>query len=498
MFKKIFSLVLVAMLLCLAAIPAAFAADVPTGETGVGDMNFTLNCSKTGYTFTVYKVADYTQVDSSPYEAKYTSLVADISNSILAGDITNSTATSTLLSALDDSNLTGATTVGTYNSTTDGATKNFTSQDKGIYYVKATNYPAGVRSVTNSVFALPYYNESTKAWVNTIPAIDLAAKVSEDTVTLVKTITNSTQSNVNYTDGSLGDTVNFQLKAKTAGSDEMYLNSYVITDTMSKGLTFNKSTVAVTLQTEGGSTVKTLSSTEYSVSNTGGNGTDTVITITLTPATTLAANSDFYDSDFVVVNYTATINDEAVTGKPGNPNSADNITYSNKNNVSSTVEGNTVYVYTYTVNINKKDQSNANLQGAKFSIYNAAGTTLIGSGTSNAGGLVTFTTAGGDDVKLAPGSYIVRETEAPHGYNRYAEDITVTINPTYTSTFTNGSYVNTVATDGIYTATVKNSKTVLPATGGAGEMWIYIVAGAVALAAVGAFAISRRKARASK
>ena len=145
-----------------------------------------------------------------------------------------------------------------------------------------------------------------------------------------------------------------------------------------------------------------------------------------------------------------------------------------------------------------RSQSGAALAGAKFAIYDSTGNTLIGNGTSNAQGLVTFTKTNGDAVKLAPGSYIVRETEAPTGYNRYAEDITVTINPTYTSTFTNGSYVSNTATDGIYTADVKNSKTVLPATGGIGDAWMYIAAGLVLVAAAGAFVISRRKARASK
>ena len=488
MIKKILSLTLIALLMCVMAIPAAFAA---------GNVSFTLNCSKSDYTFTVYKVADFEQSDTSPYETKYTSLVSDVSSAILAGDMTNSTATSTLLASLDASTLTGAVTVGTYNSN-DSATKTFSNQDKGIYYVKATNYPAGVKSVTNSVFALPYYDANTKAWINTISAINLAEKTTEDTVSLTKTITNSTQNNVNYTDGSLGDTVTFQLKSDTAGSDAMPLNSYVISDTLGKGLTFNQSSVSVELQKTDGTRVKALGTTEYSVNSTGGNGSDTVITVTLTPATALVTDSDFYDADYVVVTYSATINKNAATGKAGNTNSADSITYSNKNDVSATATGNKVYVYTYTVNINKMDQSGTKLAGAKFSIYDSTGNTLLGNGTSNANGLVTFTNTSGEAVKLAPGNYIVRETESPSGYTRYTEDITVKINPTYTSTFINGSYVSNAATDGIYTADVKNPKTILPATGGSGEMWIYIVSALFCIAAIGALVHSRRKARASK
>lgn len=502
MFKRIISLALVAMLMCLIAIPAAFAA---------GNVSFTLNCSKPGYTFTVYKVADYAQSDTSPYSTSYTSLVSDVSSAILNGNgtayintVQNAPTTPALLAALDASSLSGATTVGTYNSTSDGATKTFSNKDKGIYYVKATNYPAGVKSVTNSVFALPYYDNATQAWVNTIPAINLADKVSEDTVSLVKMITNSTQNNVNYTDGSLGDTVNFKLVSDTAGSNEMPLNSYVVVDTMSAGLTYTANSLAVQLQKEDGTKVKDLASTDFTVTTTGGNGSATVITVTLKPSTVLAANSDFYGTDTkkVAITYSATINKYAVTGKNGNPNTATSVTYTNKNDVSSSANGNTVYVYTYTINVNKQDQSGTALAGAQFSLYDSTGNTLIGTGTSAAStGLVTFKKTNGDDVKLAPGSYIVRETAAPSGYNRYAEDITVTINPTYSSTFssTTGTYVASEPNEqGIWSTTVKNSKTVLPATGGYGDMWLYIIAGAVALAAAGAFVMYRRKSRASK
>lgn len=492
MLKKILSIALIAMLLCFAAIPAVSAA---------GDVSFTLECAKPDYTFTVYRVANFEQTDSTPYGTKYTSLVSDVSSAIMNGDTTKSTESSALLSALDSSQLSGAATVGTYNSSTDGASKLFSNLDKGIYYVKATNYPAGVKSVTNSVFALPYYNETTKAWVNTIDNIDVGAKTTEDTVSLVKEITNSTHNNKNYTDGSLGDTVNFKITSDTAGSDEMTLNSYVFTDTMSRGLTYTENSLGVELQTESGENVKTLTNTEYTVKTTGGNGSDTVITVTLTPATVLASGSEFYDADKVVITYSATINKYAVTGKAGNPNSADKIEYTNKNNVKSITNGNEVYVYTYAVSVNKKDQSNAALAGAKFSLYDSTGTTVIGTGTSTSAGLVNFKKTNGDDVKLAPGSYIIRETEAPAGYNRYVEPITVTVNPTYETVYnsTTNTWVKTTADNGVYSAgDVINSKTVLPATGGMGDMWLYIASALVLVAAAGAFAIHRRKARASK
>ena len=130
-----------------------------------------------------------------------------------------------------------ASTVGTFTTSATSVKKTFSSLAQGLYYIKATNFPAGVRSVTNSVVSLPYYNNG---WVYSINDIDLATKVNDGDVVTGKTITNSTKDNVNFTDVSLGDTVNFEIKSSTAGSSEMKLKSYTVYDEMSAGLTLDK------------------------------------------------------------------------------------------------------------------------------------------------------------------------------------------------------------------------------------------------------------------
>ena len=148
-------------------------------------VSITLNCSKPGYTFTVYKVAEL-KTTENPYKTGYDSLIPSISDEILSGK------TSNVLSALDglSSIPSTASTVGTFTTSATSVKKTFSSLAQGLYYIKATNYPAGVKSVTNSVVSLPYYNNG---WVYSVNDIDLATKVNDGDVVTGKTITNSTK-----------------------------------------------------------------------------------------------------------------------------------------------------------------------------------------------------------------------------------------------------------------------------------------------------------------
>ena len=123
-----------------------------------------------------------------------------------------------------------ATVVGTFTSSA-ALTSKTLELEQGIFYIRATNFPAGVKSVTNSVVALPYFDG--EEWIYSVDDVELAAKVVDEVPETHKTITNSTKNNENYTDVSLGDTVAFSLKSTTAGSSSMRLNSYTVYDDMS-------------------------------------------------------------------------------------------------------------------------------------------------------------------------------------------------------------------------------------------------------------------------
>lgn len=388
-----------------------------------------------------------------------------------------------------------ASTVGTFTTSATSVKKTFSSLAQGMYYIKATNYPAGVKSVTNSVVSLPYYNNG---WVYSINAIDLATKVNDGDVVTGKTITNSTKDNTNFTDVSLGDTVNFEIKSSTAGSSEMKLKSYTVYDEMSAGLTLDKDSVKVALLNAQGSKVADLASSDYALNVTSEvDGKATTFNVSI--ANAYLQKNDFYAENvaFTSVTYSAKLNKYAVAGKTGNPNTETKLVYSNKNGVESEVNGNTVYVYTFAVTTNKTDTDGKALEGAEFSLFKTeedatALTNAIASGVSDKTGKVTYYNTSKEEIKLASGKYYIVETKAPTGYNIYGKVIPVTIDVTYSTTFVDGSYITNCPTDGTASVDVKDTKVVVPQTGGAGTVMFYILGTAFALGGIATLLIRRR------
>ena len=173
-------------------------------------VSFTAECNKAGYEFSVYKIA-FLVTSTSPYSVKYNANVssAAVKAAIADGNITESERAKILNELYKDTALSGATIVGTYKVDTDGTRKTFSNLAQGIYYVRATNFPAGVKSVANSAFALPYYT-AENGWVYNLDTINLASKVEEGTPIIEKKTTNSTKNNVNFTDVSIGDTLYYK------------------------------------------------------------------------------------------------------------------------------------------------------------------------------------------------------------------------------------------------------------------------------------------------
>lgn len=492
--RSIMAVIMIATLL-FASIPCISAAEALDTTKKV---SISLSCSKPGYTFEVFKVGTLTVTTSSPFETKYTSLVPAIDASVLSGSTANA------LKALDALETLPSTAVsqGTWTTSSTSTTKTFSNLAQGIYYIKATNYPAGVTSVTNSLIALPYYNNSS--WVYSVSAINLASKVVDDTPTTKKEITNSTKDNVNYTDVSLGDTVNFEIKSTVAGSSSMKLGSYTVYDDMSKGLTLDKSSFNVALLNASGTKITDLDKSEYTVNVTSeADGSNTVFNVALTNA--YLQTEEFYASDvtYTSVTYSAVLNKHAIVGTAGNPNTEVKLEYSNKNGVKSEIEGNTVYVYTYAITSNKTDQSGNPLANAEFSVYKTtadadANTNAIASGISDSEGKVKYLNSNGEEMKFQSGTYYVKETKAPTGYNIYDKVIKVDINATYGTVLTDGTYVTNCPENGYATFSVKNSKIVTPKTGGIGNIVFYgigitgIVIGAVL------FAVSKKKSKKNK
>ena len=97
----------------------------------------------------------------------------------------------------------------------------------------------------------------------------------------------------------------------------------------------------------------------------------------------------------------------------GNPNKAVELKYTNKNDVEGTVEGNTVYVYTFKVQVNKVDEQGNPLSGADFSVYKTEADAkdeknALASGTSDNNGVVVFHNADNAEMLLESGTYYVK------------------------------------------------------------------------------------------
>ena len=479
--KRIIAICLVAIM-ALMMFPMAVSAAEHLDTTQ--KVSFTVNCSKEGYEFTVYKVGTLDTTYVSPYETKYTSLVPAINDAVLNGD------TNAMLAALDAVTTmpATATVVGTYNST-DAGTKAFTDLDQGIYYIKATNYPAGVKSVTNSGVALPYYNDDNNNWVYSVTNIDLATKVVDGDVTTEKIISEVTDGGINatdnthttqYADASLGDVITFDITSSVAGSTSMKLGSYVVYDNMSAGLTLDKNSFEVYLVKANGTKTQ-LAASDYVVTYTSeGTNKPTVFNVALTNE--YLQKNDFYAADVVstLVRYNATLNEYAVVGVEGNPNEEVKLSYSNKNGVTSEVAGNTVYVYTYQITADKFDEKDSPLQGSEFALYDTeanakAMTNPIATATSDANGFVEFKTADGKAIKLQKGTYYAVETKAPEGYNVYGNVITIDLTAEYGDTFVDGTWVTAAPENGTVHFEVHNTRYIHLVTGGEGRSTMYII-----------------------
>lgn len=523
-FIKITTSIIIVVMLVLAALPFASAA---TFLDNTKKVSFTMNCSTPGYTFNVYKVASLDSTSTSPYETKYTSLVSTVTSNTVTQDIINGNSVGLLadLDKIDESKLTNK--VGTFGPTSATVTtKTLSGLDQGVYYVKAVNYPAGVKEVRNSVFALPYYKDNTAGWTYSIDAIPLATKVVDEDITTHKTITNSTKNNENFTDVNLGDTVNFEIKSTVTGEkaheittpdgdkywvEDFKLNSYYVTDDMSKGLTLNKNSFKVRLLKEDGTEIKTLNnsgaSPDYKVTyDTGFDGTDitknTKFTVSLTKE--YLQKDEFYEDEvfYTSVTYSAVLNDEAVVGPVGNPNTEGKISYSNKNDIVQEHEGNTVYVYTYAITNTKVDQNNQPLAGAEFKLFRTeanaqALTNSIATGVSDANGKVVYLNSKNEEITLQSGIYYAVETKAPEGYNLYGKVIKIDATATYTDVFTNGSYVLSCPKDGIATFSVTDTKLIAPKTGGMGTYIFYAIGVVLFSVSIGVF-IMRKKSKAKE
>ena len=256
-------------------------------------------------------------------------------------------------------------------------------------------------------------------------------------------------------DFGIGDTVTYQLTSKVP--DMTGYNSYTFkfSDTLSKGLDLKE-----VLSVKVGNTTLTAKSTGANTYALAYDKSNRTLTVTL---------NDFYNSyknrtgDTITVVYTATLNKDAVIGMNPNTNKAV-VEYSNdpKSDGTGTSEPSIVDVHTFNFTIFKyylRGETQTGLANAEFELYKAneagdaadenakinivdEGNGVYRQATADEAKVTGFTSAkivSDDDGKvlvkgLDAGSYYLRETKAPEGYNKLLSDIKIEIKPVYDET----------------------------------------------------------------
>ncbi len=364
----------------------------------------------------------------------------------------------------------------------------------GYYLVKDKDGSQNGKNAAYTRFILQVVGDSKAELKNDTPTVQKKVKDTNDT-------TGTTTDWQDSADYDIGDTVPFQLKATLPEHIANYDHYYVeFTDTLSAGLTFD----GITKVTADGTT---LTSDQYTVTTTSNSDGTTTLSVVITDVKAVATITK---DDDIVVEYNATLNENAVIGSTGNPNTV-KLTFSN--NPNNTGDGtskpddtgetpeDTVIVFTYKVVVNKvKEDGKTALEGAGFTLYKKVNGEWTTVKTISAGDTTTFTFSGLDD-----GDYKLSETTTPNGYNTISDvEFTVTADHDVTSDspalnslsgdVTTGELTFTSnTTDGSLTTNVVNKKgSVLPSTGGKGTTILYVV-GTVLVLAAGILLVTKKR-----
>lgn len=418
--------------------------------------------------------------------------------------------------------------------------------DLGVYLVVETKVPANYTVASQSfLVALPTWNNTAGKWEYEVKASPKDAPVNP-----TKKIVGADDAKLDEDTVKIGDTVNFEVTANlpyygdslpTAWTEATVLYptaeafnakvaeiKYILTDTMTKGLTFDNN---MAVSVDGTALTK-----------------DTDFTVAYdTAANTVTANFDWskinqYQGKKITVTYSATVNENAVIGS-ANTNTVKISYYNDPQTSDSTTDTDTdtTKVYTYGMDLTKTfnnaaaDGTTINASTVEFTLadnagkafwfiktadgnYTAYSRAMSGTTTEPAEGNVTVngkeykltqklnpTATGALSLKgLDVGTYVLTENKSVDGYSKLTSDVTIEVTGATTDGSLTGAVIakigektlaNSADNDGIFTLSINNTKNQfnLPLTGGTGILLFTIGGGIVIAAAIIIFSQLRKK-----
>lgn len=333
-------------------------------------------------------------------------------------------------------------------------------------------------------------------------------------------------------DWNIGDSVPFKLIASIPNNIESYDEyKFVFHDTLSNAFTLEEDSIKVFVAATTAANVEQFTPQDDDLYQVAVDGQS--FTLTIPDINPLDAHGN--PANYVIITYSATLNENADIGLDGNENTA-YLEFSNDPNgdgLGRTAED-TVIVFTYELDGTKVDgETQAALQNAQFVLLNGAKSeaAMVVDGKVTGWAKVATEAAAGDvqmpgtyeewverygdqnviltsaadgTFKIAgldDGTYYLREIQAPNGYNLLEEDVKLVITaetsnvqnwagePDQALTALNISVNDGVAQDGvldtgIVNVTVENNQgATLPETGGMGTTLFYIIGGLLVVGA---------------
>lgn len=491
--KKLMAALLAVAMVCAMAIPAFAAKGEPVTNSDV---------SLTNHSFEAYQIFS-AKLDSGKLTdvtwgegVKGAELLAALQTATTLGDFSKCSTPSDVAKELEGFTTEQATKFAAFvaekylSTTKTEGTGTITLPSAGYYLIKDVTPVEGKYDASNLTLLLVSGAEEVTPKVKTdIPTLQKKVKDKNDSAGT----TTDWQDSADY---DIGDPIPYQLTA-TLGNVSNFDTYYVeFVDTMDHLTYRNITSVKVD--------DRILNAGDYTSS---WDSTSKTLKVFIDNVKAYGATN----GSKIIVEYTATLDDDAVIGSTGNPNEA-YLVFSNNPNGDG--KGKTApdknIVFTYKVVANKVDEHDQPLTGAAFALYKKLpavpdpkdGTSYIMEGDDayapvkelNVGAngevedktLTTFEWTGIDD-----GDYMIKEIITPAGYNSIepikfkveANHETLSDDPQLLELKGGDDFTGEVSTGALTTKIENRMGSTLPGTGGIGTTIFYVIGGGLMVAA---------------